>query len=146
MMAVAYDVTKPTFRWVESLWFRYTDLITKMRDIESEYQYRSNIDENGDIKAKGTTGDPTASAAISNFEIIQENQLYKNLNEQVKAIEYVYNSLPAEYKRLVHIRYWGSKTAPTWEYIAQQIGYSERHARRIRDMIVVATAEMLKVW
>lgn len=31
-----YDLTRSTFRYVESLWFRYNDMIDRLRDIEAE--------------------------------------------------------------------------------------------------------------
>lgn len=139
-----YDVTKPTFRYVESLWFRRMELIERLREIEMESKMYEP-DENAGIKGQGKTSDPVADTVIQ-YEFTRQSLQYKSISEQLQAMDNVYNKLPDEYKKIVHLRYWSGKSAPMWEYVSKKTGYSERHARRIRDMIVVATAEELNLW
>ena len=142
MLKLDYDITKSTFKYVESLWFNYNDMIKKMNDIEKDVN--NDEDVNADIKGQGKTSDPTAQEFLRQ-ERIKENKQYQVLESNVQAIEYVMNSLPTEYKRVAHSRYM-SRPSKEWEKIAQETGYSERHARRVRDMIVTATAERLGLW
>lgn len=144
MMKLDYDLTKSTFKYVESLWFNYKDMLKKMNDIENDVVNQNDV--NADIKAKGLTSDPTASMVFKK-DYARKNKQYKTLEINVNAIDDVYNNLPDCYKEVARARYFtNSKIAHSWEEIAIKINYSERHARRIRDMIVVATAEKLGLW
>lgn len=139
-----YDIAKPTFRYVESLWFRRMELIERLREIEMD----SNIhekDENAGIKGQGKTSDPVADTVIQ-YEFTRQSLQYKSISDQLQAMDNVYNKLPDEYTKIVHLRYWSGKSAPTWEYVSQQTGYSVRQCLRIRDMVIVATAEELNLW
>lgn len=141
-MKLDYDVTSPTFKYVESLWFKYNDMIRKMRDIEMDCVQED--DDNRDIKAQGLTSDPT-SAQYFKLQHARDNKQYQTLEVHVQVIEDVFNALPDDYRAVARSRYF-TRHAKRWCKIAQETGYSERHARRIRDMIVVATAEKLGLW
>ena len=141
-MKLEYDITSSTFKYVESLWFNYHNMINKMHDIERDVINEPDI--NSDIKAKGITSDPTAQA-IFRRDYARRNGQYRTLERQVQAIADVYNELPDDYKKVANERYFCDKKR-NWNEIAKKIRYSERHARRIRDMIVVATAEKLHLW
>lgn len=142
MLKLDYDITKSTFKYVESLWFNYKDMIKKMRDIEIDVT--NDTDLNEDIRAKGLTSDPTSSQVFK-LDYARQNKQYRTLEDNVKAIEDVLNSLPNEYVRVARARYM-SRPSKSWYAISDETGYSERHARRIRDMIVTATAERLGLW
>lgn len=142
MLKLDYDVTTATFKYVESLWFRYNEMISKMRDIELDSNLQEDV--NSDIKAKGLTSDPTASQ-VFNKEYARQNKQYQTLEKNVQAIEDVLNGLPEDYRRVASSRYF-SRRSKLWQEIARETGYTERHARRIRNMIVIATAERLHLW
>ena len=142
MLKLDYDITKSTFKYVESLWFNYRDMIKKMNDIEKDVI--NEQDENKDIKGQGKTSDPTAQEVLKK-ERLKENKQYVTLESNVQAIEYVLNSLPDNYKKVAHSRYM-STPSKSWVKIALETEFSERHARRVRDAIVIATAEKLGLW
>ncbi len=137
-----YDITASTFKYVESLWFRYYEMQSKMKDIEQDVDIEE--DANKDIKAKGLTSDPTASQ-VFRLDYARQDKQYQTLEININAIECVFNSLPDDYKQVARSRYF-TKHSKRWERIAKETGFSERHARRIRNMIVVATAEKLGLW
>lgn len=142
MLKLDYEVTEPTFKYIESLWFRYLDMVDKMKAIEIDVIH--DTDDNAGIKSKGTTSNPT-EARVLRKERLRDGKQYKTLENNVKVIESVLNSLPDEYKKVVRSRYF-TKYSKKWDKIAAETGYSERHARRIRDMVIVATAEKLGLW
>ncbi len=142
VLKLDYEVTGPTFKYIESLWFRYNDMITKMRDIEMDVI--NYVDDNADIKGKGATSNPTEAQALKK-ERLRKGGQYRTLETNVKVIEDVFNSLPDDYKKVARSRYF-TKHSKKWDKIAMETNFSERHARRIRDMIVVATAEKLGLW
>lgn len=142
MLKLDYDITKSTFKYVESLWFNYRDMIKKMNDIEKDVI--NEQDENKDIKGQGKTSDPTAQEVFRK-ENLKRNKQYATLQANVQAIEHVLNSLPNEYARVAKSRYV-SRPSKSWKKISDETGYSVRQAIRIRDMIVTATAERLGLW
>lgn len=103
MLKLDYELTGPTFKYVESLWFRYSDMVTKMNDIEKDVI--NHPDENEDIKGKGTTSNPTESMYF-NMEKRREGRQYKTLEKNVKIIEEVFNSLSDDYKNVARSRYF----------------------------------------
>lgn len=142
ILKLDYDITSSTFKYVESLWFKYNDMIRKMRDIEMDCVHED--DDNKDIKAQGLTSDPT-SAQYFKLQHARENGQYQTLEGNVQAVEQVFNALPDDYKAVARSRYFTKQSKP-WDIIADETGYSVRHAIRVRNMIVVATAEKLKLW
>lgn len=142
MLQLEYDITASTFKYVESLWFRYNDMISKMRDIEMDSNVKEDV--NKDIKAKGLTSDPTA-AQVFKLEYARQNHQYRTLETNIKVIEEIMEHLPDDYKKVARARYF-TKHSKKWQKIADETGYSVRQAIRIRNMIVVATAEKLGLW
>src|SRR5690606_38221246 len=101
-------------------------------------------DVNKDIKAKGLTSDPTA-AQVFKLEYARQNHQYRTLENNIKVIEEIMEHLPDDYKKVARARYF-TKHSKKWQKIADETGYSVRQAIRIRNMIVVATAEKLGLW
>lgn len=142
MLKLPYDITNSTFKYVESLWLNYREMIKKMNDIEKDV---INIqDENQDIKGQGKTSDPTAQEVLRK-EKLKRNKQYATLQANVQAIEYVLNILPNDYARVAKLAYM-TKPRKNWNQIADAVGYSNRHTGRIRRTIVTATAEKLGLW
>lgn len=141
MLKLDYELNKPTFKYVESLWFDYHDMIIKMRDIELDTHIEEDV--NADIKAKGLTSDPTARQAFRK-DYARQNGKYRTLERYVKTIEQVYNDLTDEHKAIARSRYF-TKQSKSWEKIAQETRYSRVHAIRIRNAIIKETAKRLEL-
>lgn len=127
MIKLEYDVTTPTFKYVESLWFRYRQMMQQIENMEMEAE-RNN---------------PEAAAIAS--ERLRANKQYQTIKSNIKAIEDVYDTLPDTYKVVADNRYFTNKDYP-WDIIAERSGYSRRHAMRIRDKMIRETAERLGLW
>lgn len=135
-------ITKPTFKKTEAEWFNYHKTVKEIKLLEDAILHPYNDTEDVTI-VKGYTsvnepGDPTAITAI---RLTRHKQL-NYLREIASAIETVYNELPKEQKRLVHVRYWSNKNL-TWDGIADELKYGRRTVIRWRDAIVLATIEVL---
>ncbi len=141
MLKLDYEVNKPTFKYVESLWFDYHDMIIKMRDIELDTHIEEDV--NADIKAKGLTSDPTARQAFRK-DYARQNGKYRTLEKYVTVIEEIYNGLNDDYKKVARARYF-TKHSESWEKISQETDYSRVHAIRIRNAIIKETAKKLEL-
>ena len=102
------------------------------------YPFKQTNDVTGDNNSVMSISDTTASTAL---QLATHRQL-SNIRETASAIETVYNELPQDYKKLVHLRYW-SKRNLKWDLIANECHVSVRQALRWRDSIVLATSELL---
>ena len=65
-----------------------------------------------------------------------ENKIRKK-ERQIKKIENALNLLDPKEKQLVKCRYFSNRNiAPSWNYIAEEIGFSEKKCRMMRNDIV----------
>lgn len=137
------ELRKPTIDYVESLWFDHHDMVKKLKELELTVSSVSNtVDENAGIRATGRISKPVEQAVIREMTDTKKRE---RLEEQIHVIETVYNMLPSDYKKVVHARYY-SRERRTWAQIAKRSGYSVKQAQRVRDVVIVATAEMLGLW
>jgi RinA family phage transcriptional activator len=135
--------TKTTFKKIESEWFNYYRTLQEIKLLEEAilYPYDESDDDPTVVAGKNSvrnTTDPTADKVI---RLTKHKQL-NYLREVTSAIETVYNQLPADRKRLVHIRYW-SKRKLVWDKVAEECFVSRRQAINWRDEIIQATVEVL---
>ena len=138
LMQTEYDVSKPTFRHIESYWYKYPSLVKEIERIKIYEIMKSPTDENIGGGRSGYISDPTSAAATR----ISTHKRLEHIEDIVHAIETVYNMANEPYRKLVRERYW-SRDRPDWDILSERIGYSKRQAQRIRKIIIVATAEML---
>lgn len=81
---------------------------------------------------------PVEDEVLEKERIIQdiENKIRKK-ERQIRKIENALDLLKEEEKRLVNHRYFSNrKKAPSWLDIAEEIGYSDRKCREIRNEII----------
>jgi RinA family phage transcriptional activator len=144
MTAVA--TKKDVFKRVEAILYSYPQMKKEIQMIREHIMFdKEEIDENVGGGRPSLPGKPTERIATR----LATNKRLEQLEQIVKAIDDVYQSLPYEYKRLIQLRYWTSRKYKweqkmTWERIAKEIHVSERHARRMREEIVQAIAEKLE--
>ncbi len=144
-MSVLQDIkiTKPTFKKCEAEWFNYHKTVKEIKLLEDAIMHPFDEEQDDPTIIKGATsvrdtGDPTGITAV---RLTRHKQL-NYLREIASAIETVYNELPKEHKKLVHIRYWSNRYL-TWNEIAEECSISSRQGQRWRDSIILATVEML---
>lgn len=136
-------VTKPTFKKCEAEWSNYYRTIKEIKLLEESilHPHQENPTDPTVIAGENSVreiGDPTGLTAI---RLTRHKQL-NYLREIASAIETVYNELPKDHQRLVHIRYWSNNNF-TWDRIASEAYISRRQAIRWRDAIITATIEVL---
>lgn len=137
------SITKPTFKKTEAEWFNYHRTIREIKLLEDAIMHPYDEEQNDPAVVKGATsvrdvGSPTEITAL---RLTRHKQL-NYLREIASAIETVYNELPADHKRLVHVRYWARENY-SWDEIVKKCNVSRRQAFRWRDAIIYATIEVL---
>lgn len=136
---------KNIVRYVEHNLYYYHEYLRDIERLRKDILYgRDNNDENVGGGRPSLPGKPTERIATN----LAMNKRLGQLEQIVKAIDDVYQSLPDERKKLIQLRYWTSRQyrweqKMTWKKIANEIHISERQALRWRDEIVYAIAEKL---
>lgn len=140
-MTQVIELTKITFKKIEAEWFNYFNTKREIALIREEIMnpFQEKVDENIGGGRSNEVGKPTERIATR----LSLNKQLNHLQDIVEAIDQVYEALPEEYQKLVKLRYWSKNRQLTWDGIALEIGISERQARRWRNEIVLATAEVL---
>ncbi len=136
-------ITKTTFKKCEAEWFNYYKTLKEIKTLEDAiiYPFEEEPDDPTIVKGANSVrvpGDPTAKTATR----LSRHKQLSYLRDVASAIETVYNELPEEHKRLVHVRYWSRKKR-NWNEIAEDCSVSARQGQRWRDSIILATLEVL---
>ena len=141
-MKTGIKPTKLTFKKTESEWYNYHNTLREIAKLREEIMTPFEEQEDEKIVAGANSvrsiGDPTYNIAT---RLTTSKQL-RYLEEITNAIEQVYESLPDNYKKMVHLRYWNNKDL-TWDVIAEKLHVSRRQAFYWRKSIIHSTIELL---
>jgi RinA family phage transcriptional activator len=144
MTAVA--TKKDVFKQVEAILYSYPQMKKEIAMIRENIMFcKEEVDENVGGGRPSLPGKPTERIATR----LATNKRLEQLEQIVKAIDDVYQSLPYEYKRLIQLRYWTSRKYRweqklTWERIADELHVSRRKAFLMREEIIEAIARRLE--
>jgi RinA family phage transcriptional activator len=139
-MTTATKLKKATFKHIESELYSYKDTLREIEQLRKDIMFtKENDDENIGGGRSSYVSSPTEQIAT---RLVTHKRLNK-LEEIALAIEKVYAGLPADYQKLVKLKYWTKPQLKTWEGIADDLHVSGRQAMRWRDEIVYAVAEVL---
>jgi RinA family phage transcriptional activator len=144
MTAVA--TKKDVFKRVEAILYSYPQMKKEIQTIREHIMFdKEEVDENVGGGRPSLPGKPTERIATR----LATNKRLEQLEQIVKAIDDVYQSLPYEYKRLIQLRYWTSRKYRweqklTWERIADELHVSRRKAFLMREEIIEAIARRLE--
>ena len=139
-MSAALKLKKGTFKHVEHELSLYHETRKEMMRLRNEIMYtRPSDDENVGGGRSSMPGDPTGRTATA----LATNRRLQHLETTVDAIEEVYNRLPPEKQRLVHLLYWTKPQLLSWDGIAQEVKVGRATAFRWRDEIVFAVGHLL---
>lgn len=128
------------FKHVESELHHYHETLREIMLLREEILYATKEqDDNIGGGRSNLPGDPTAQKAIA----LTSSRRLDNLERVVHVIQYVYNGLPDEKKRLVQMKYWDRPQTLTWDGIALNLNVSKRTAVYWRDEIVRGIANFL---
>ncbi len=128
------------FKHVESELHHYHETLREISLLREEILYATKEqDDNVGGGRSNLPGDPTAQKVIA----LRSSRRLDNLERVVQVIQYVYNGLPDEKKRLVQMKYWDRPQTLTWDGIAMNLNVSKRTAVYWRDEIVYGIAHFL---
>lgn len=123
-----------TFRHIEGELYAYHETKKELEDLKQDILHRKEFASN-----ERGIGDPTGEKAAS----LTTDKRIGHMEQVVREIEAVYESLSSEKQHLVKLLYWTHPQQFTWDGIARRLNVSKRQAHRWRRAIVEDIAERL---
>lgn len=119
------------FRFVESELSDYPETKSKLEDLRADIIGRSPMpDEGSYINGRNNVGRPTEKSAV----MLITNKRLEQMERTVKAIEKTMKTLDKDRQKLVEMRYFEKRFAPTG--IAEELHISERTYYNWRDEVI----------
>lgn len=129
-------VPGPLLVYLQDEVYHYHETIKKIREIELDILHAAPlVDSNGGGRSN-LPSDPTAKKAAALVDHVSLDRM----RNMISAISYVYDSLPTEKQRLIHLMYWDRPQIYKWDGAAMQLGCTTRTVRNWRDDIFTALA------
>lgn len=129
-----------TFNSVEDILRDYPLYPKWINEREQEiFAPMKELDENIGGSRSGYTSNITERIASSLIEDIR----LKELRREYEAVRVALGECEENALKIVQLYYFDKPRLKTWSGIALEIGYSERHCRRLRNGIVKRIADLL---
>lgn len=133
-------IKKATFKHIESELYAYNDTkkeILRLRD-EIMNPYNEIIDEN--IGSNGTEGPgrPTERMATR----LLTHKTLRNLEEIIEAIDYAYDLVSDDHRKVIRTKYWGKKRL-NWDGVALELSMHRNTAMKLRKEVVMLIADKI---
>lgn len=138
-MAVETKLKTGTFKHIESELYHYHETKKEIERLKNHILHASPAPNRTGGSRSNTPGDPTGKTAT----LMMTHRKIEQLEQIVRAIDYVFNQLSKEKQELVRLKYWTKPQTLTWDGIALKLDVSRRTAINWRDGIVYAIAEIL---
>ena len=128
-----------TFSDAEGKLYNYNSTKIELNSLKIDLEYLE-IDYKG-CKAISYADERTGETYnISNTvesEVLAKERQIKDLESKIRKIENALELLKEEEKRLVNFRYFSNrKKAPSWLDVGEEIGYSDKKCRAMRNDII----------
>ncbi|MFS0591731.1 transcriptional regulator [Cytobacillus horneckiae] len=139
-MTTATKLKKATFKHIESELYSYKETLKEIEQLRKDIMFcNENEDENTGGGRNNLPSSPTERIATR----LTTHKRLNQLEEVANAIQKVYTGIPADYQKLVRLRYWTKPQTLTWDGIADKLFITSRTAQRWRDEIIYSIAEVI---
>ena len=130
-------IERESWRIIELIIRRYPD---KKREYE---EYISDIMSSSTSDGYNGTGESNKPQSVTEAKAIKMNSAYADkLKREIEAVEFVYNGLNDEEKKVMRERYWTDRSRNI-PYLKMNTNYSERQMRRIVYKIICQVGRYL---
>ena len=131
-------IERESWRIIELIIRRYPD---KKREYE---EYISDIMSSSTSDGYNGTGESNKPQSVTEAKAIKMNSAYADkLKREIEAVEFVYNGLKDEEKKVMRERYWTNRKRNIPYLQMKQSSYSERQMKRIVYKIICQVGRYL---
>jgi RinA family phage transcriptional activator len=135
----AASLSKAAFKHIESEIYYYNDTLKEIDRLRKEIMFgNDDEDENTGGGRSSIPGRPTERIAT---RLLTHKRL-RNLEEMAEAIEYAFNALSEDHRKVIRIKYW-SKKRLNWDDVSIQANMHRNTAMKLRKDFVFLIAEKI---
>lgn len=133
-------IKKETFKLIERELFDYQYTKKEIRKLRDEILNPYNEEPDENIGSNGTSepGRPTERLATK----LMTHKTLRNLEEIIEAIDYAYDLVSEDHKRVIQVKYW-SKKRLNWDGVALEVNMHRNTAMRLRKDVVMLIADKI---
>lgn len=138
-MLVSEKLSRAAFRHIEAELYSYHDTLKQIDRLRKQIIFSNdNPDENIGGGKSNLPGRPTERIAT---QLLTDKRLEK-LEEMAGAIEYAYNALSDDHRKVIKTKYWSHKRL-TWDDVATQLNMHRNTAMKLRRDVIYMIAEKI---
>lgn len=138
-MLVSEKLSRAAFRHIEAELYSYHDTLKQIDRLRKQIIFSNdNPDENVGGGKSNLPGRPTERIAT---RLLTDKRLEK-LEEMAGAIEYAYNALSDDHRKVIETKYWSHKRL-TWDDVATQLNMHRNTAMKLRRDVIYIIAEKI---
>ncbi len=139
-MSVANKIKKATFKHIESELYSYKDTKREIAKLRQEILNPYNDDKDENVGSNGTSepGRPTERMATR----LLTHKTLRNLEEIVEAIDYAYDLVSEDHRKVIYAKYWSNKRL-NWDGVALETNMHRNTAMKLRKEVVMLIADKI---
>jgi len=138
-LKVTDTLSKAAFKHIEAELYSYHDTLKEIDRLRKEIMFcKSNDDENLGGGRSSVPGRPTERIAT---RLLTHKRL-RNLEEMAEAIQYTYNALSSDHKKIIETKYWSHKRL-SWDDVAIQCNMHRNTCYKLRRDVVYLIADKI---
>lgn len=133
-------IKKATFKHIESELYSYKETKKEIQRLRQEIMnpYDDDPDENIGSSGTSTPGRPTERMATR----LLTHKTLRNLEEIIEAIDYAYNLVSEDHRRVINAKYWSGKRM-NWDGVADEVNMHKNTAMKLRKDVVMLIADKI---
>ncbi|MFF5513018.1 transcriptional regulator [Staphylococcus capitis] len=136
---MTYEIKPGTFKYIESEIYNLEHNKKEINKLRMEILNPTKPSDKNVIYGPSQKSEPVRTTEVMATRLLT-NKMLRNLEEMVEAVEYVYNKLPDEHKRVVQLKYWNKDRKLTMTQIGDECHMHRNTASTIRKNFVKAVA------
>lgn len=138
-MSTAYEIKPGTFKYIESEIYSHSENKKEIDRLRLAILNPTKSSDENIIYGPLEKGLPVRTTEVMATRLLT-NKMLRNLEEMVEAIEYVYNRLSDDRKKVIELKYWNKDRKLKMEQIASECHMHRNTVSSIRRNFVKAVA------
>ena len=138
-MSTAYDIKPGTFKYIESEIYNLHENKKEINRLRLEILNPTKEVDTNIVYGPLQKGEPVSTTELMATRLLT-NKMLRNLEEMVEAVEYVYEQLPEEHKKVIRLKYWNKDHKLKMDQIGEACHMHRNTVTTIRKNYVKAVA------
>lgn len=132
------ELSRAAFKHIEAELYAYHDTVKEIDRLRREIMFGKSLDDNVGGGRSSEPGRPTERIVT---RLLTHKRL-RNLEEMAEAINYVYEALSDDHKKLIRTKYWSRKRL-SWDDVSIQLCMHRNTAMKLRRDVIYMIADKI---